>query len=319
MHPSIAAATDEHGLVMRRAVLARGGRDRDLALAVRRGALVRLRPGTHCDAETWQAADERQRHVLLVRGTMNKACVDVVASHVSAAAVLGSPLWELPTSTVHLTRPDQRGGRAEAGVTQHRGQLLETDVVQQYGIAVTGPARTIIDLSCLEGVDLEHVLPVADDLLHRGLLSPDELRDAHSQAQRWPGSRMTELVVRLADGRRESVGETRTFYVMWQHGVPYAVPQVDVADTDGVHLGRLDFAWPELGVWLEFDGKQKYLEHRRPGESIVDAVLREKRRQERIERATGWRCIRITWADLHQPRAMAAYINSVLSGGPVHR
>ena len=38
-------------------------------------------------------------------------------------------------------------------------------------------------------------------------------------------------------------------------------------------------AWPDYGVFLEFDGKEKYLRYRRPGESVIDTVLREKRRE----------------------------------------
>jgi hypothetical protein len=80
----------------------------------------------------------------------------------------------------------------------------------------------------------------------------------------------------------------------------------------------LAIAWPELKVFLEFDGKEKYLKFRREGESVVDAVLREKKREERICRLTGWRCIRITWADLYRPAETIADIRSVLAGGPVH-
>lgn len=319
MHPSIIAAQDDHGLVMRRDVVATGGDDRDLVVAVREEVLVKLRPGTFCDAKTWVAADERAKHLLLLRGVMTKARADVVASHVSAVAVHGAPLWDLPTGVVHLTRRDQRGGRKEAGVVQHRGALLDAEVVTVDGITTTSPARTVIDLACLGDVDVEHVLPVADDLLRRGLLGVEDLKAAHDRAKDWPGSRATQMVVRLADGRRESVGESRTAFLMWAYGVPYALPQVDIHDADGRHLGRVDFAWPELGVWLEFDGKEKYSKRRREGESVTDAVLREKKREERIARATGWRCIRITWADLYAPRATAAYINRVLQGGPVHR
>ena len=38
--------------------------------------------------------------------------------------------------------------------------------------------------------------------------------------------------------------------------------QYEIRDSAGQLLARLDFAWPELGVFLEFDGKEKYLKHR---------------------------------------------------------
>jgi hypothetical protein len=64
---------------------------------------------------------------------------------------------------------------------------------------------------------------------------------------------------------------------------------------------------------MEFDGKEKYLKFRRPGESVTDAVLREKRREERIRELTGWTCIRITWADLYDPERTAARIRAVMA------
>ena len=96
------------------------------------------------------------------------------------------------------------------------------------------------------------------------------------------------------------------------------VPQYLVVDEYGRTVARVDFAWPELGVFLEFDGKEKYTAYLKIGESAVDAVLREKKREERICRITGWRCIRLTWADLHRPERTVDYIRSVLAGGPVH-
>jgi len=100
--------------------------------------------------------------------------------------------------------------------------------------------------------------------------------------------------------------------------VPAPVTGYEFFDERGNVLFRVDFAWPELGVFLEFDGKEKYLKYRKKGESVIDAVLREKRREEWICRLTGWRCIRIVWADLYRPEQTVARIRAVLAGGPIH-
>ncbi len=81
-----------------------------------------------------------------------------------------------------------------------------------------------------------------------------------------------------------------------------------VHDDEGNLLGIVDFVWRELGVFLEFDGRIKYAEHRRPGESLADYLLREKRREEQICVSRGWICIRITWADLQRPVVLARRI-----------
>ncbi|WP_148076907.1 hypothetical protein [Nocardioides aurantiacus] len=194
--------------------------------------------------------------------------------------------------------------------------LAESDVVVVDGLEVTSTTRTALDVLALH--DLEHALPVLDDFLRRGLTSTAALEECRRRMDSWPGTLSADLAIRLSDGRRESVGESRTAYCLYLGGVPRPTPQWRVLDARGVEIARLDFAWPDAGVWVEFDGKEKYLKHRRPGESVVDAVLREKRREERIARLTGWRCIRIVWADLFHPEALAAYVVSVLRGGPVH-
>ena len=106
--------------------------------------------------------------------------------------------------------------------------------------------------------------------------------------------------------------------MFWRGGLPKAEPQYKVYDEWGQLFARADFAWPEYRVFLEFDGKAKYERYRREGESPLDAILREKKREEHICRLTGWRCIRIVWADLHRPDSTIAYIRGVLAGGPVY-
>ena len=67
-----------------------------------------------------------------------------------------------------------------------------------------------------------------------------------------------------------------------------------------------------LGVFLEFDGREKYVRFRREGETLDQFLLREKRREERICQLTGWVCIRITWADLERPVETARRIRRLL-------
>ena len=86
--------------------------------------------------------------------------------------------------------------------------------------------------------------------------------------------------------------------------------QPPVAVSPGV-IHRVDLAWPSLGLFLEFDGKVKYQRYLREGESVTDAVLREKQREELICELTGWRCIRIVWADLYHPERTAARIRAM--------
>jgi hypothetical protein len=76
-------------------------------------------------------------------------------------------------------------------------------------------------------------------------------------------------------------------------------------------VARVDLAWPELGLFLEFDGKVKYERLLKEGEHASDVVFREKQREDMIRRLTGWRCIRIVWADLYKPEVTAAKIRAM--------
>ena len=160
--------------------------------------------------------------------------------------------------------------------------------------------------------DAETSLGIVNHLLHAGATTLDDLADRYSSMSHNPFTLRTDLVLRLADPRVESLGESRSFFMCWRHGLPAPEPQFVVRDEKGHEVARLDFAWPEYGVWLEFDGKEKYTKHLRDGETTTAAVLREKRREDRIRELTGWRCIRITWADLMNPERTVARIRALL-------
>jgi hypothetical protein len=306
---------DSHGVFLRREALALGYDDGALARAVRANVITRVRHGTYVLTEQWNPLDEVGRHLVRAKGILRTAKTPVALSHTTALAVWDVPLWDLGLDDVHITRLDGEAGRREAGVSQHRGALPPTDVVDRAGVPVTSPARSALDLTMI--TDVEHALPVFDHLLHTGAVDKEDLRRRARERAGWPSTLATDLTIALADGRAESVAESRSRYMFWRGGLPKPQPQFDIL-RGGRLVARVDFAWPELGVFCEFDGKEKYTKYLREGESVVDAVLREKKREETVCRLTGWRCIRIVWADLYRPQHTVAYIRSVLAGGPVH-
>ncbi len=307
---------DRHGLFLRRDFLAAGGAPKTLTRMVRSGDVRRVRHGAYTAPHQWNSLDEVGRHVLTARAVLRSARCEAALSHATALAIFGGPLWDLPMGTVHVSRTDGRAGRREAGVAQHTTVLQPEEIFELDTTPTTSPTRTGIDLAST--TDLEHTLVVLDWLLHNGLTTKDQLRECYDSHVFARGSLHTELAITLADPRAESVGESRSRYLFWSSGLPAPLSQVDVFDETGRLIGRVDFAWPDLGVFLEFDGRVKYADLLAPGQDTVDVVLAEKRREERICRATGWRCVRLTWADLGTPTRTAAYLRSVLDGGTVH-
>ena len=255
-------------------------------------------------------ADAAGRHRLLARAVVKQAKTGLIVSHSSAVPFHDGPTWGLGLDTTHVTRPDGRAGRAEAGVRQHQGVVVDGDVVVRQGIEVMSPTRAALDVTTCSSAEVS--LVVVNDFLHRRLTTLCDLRARYREMTQDPFTLKTELVLRLADPRLESVAESRTLFMCYRGSLPAPTPQYEIRDDHGALMARLDFAWPEFGVWLEFDGRQKYVKFLREGESVTDAVLREKERESRIAEVTGWRCIRITWADLERPSATVARILAML-------
>lgn len=303
MDPMLLALSQTHGVWFRSEAKELGYHDPAIQSLVDNNVWKRVRVGSYIYQEIWDALSESERYGLLCRAAYRRSATVVALSHRSSANEWSTPLWDVALDEVDLTRKDQRTGRREAGVAQHRGKILDGDWVEHNGLFVMSPTRTAIELTTM--LDVEHSLVEIDDLLHRGLTSVEKLASRFQLMNHWPDTLHTDLILRRADGRSESVGETRVRYLCWAQGLPTPIPNYEIRDQQGRVLYRVDLAWPELGVFLEFDGRSKYLLHRREGESIGDCVERERRRETHIIELTGWRVIRIVWADLDTPARTA--------------
>ncbi|MCR1784418.1 hypothetical protein KVF89_17885 [Nocardioides carbamazepini] len=297
-------------LQLRHELIGRGHSDRSLALAVRRGDLARPRRGAYFDGPTWWAMSEEERYAVRCRAVFAQANTGVILSHVSALPFADAPLWGFDLSDIHVTREDGLAGRKERGVRRHCGKLLAGDVTETHRLLVMTPLRAALEVTMLGCTEAS--LVVVNHFLHRGDFDLETLRARYDDSMgRWPNSLPTDLVLRLANPRVESVAESRTEFFCFQRGLPRPIAQYEIHDA-GALIARLDFAFPDLGFWIEFDGRVKYERHLRPGESPTDAVLREKRREQLVAELTGWRCLRITWADLANPDALERRIRRLI-------
>ena len=73
--------------------------------------------------------------------------------------------------------------------------------------------------------------------------------------------------------------------------------QLDVYDELGLFVGRVDGGFPELGIIWEYDGQGKYGQLLPPGRTAADALLAQKRREDRLIQL-GWVVIRVDHTDL---------------------
>lgn len=297
---------------LRRELLAAGYCDKTIRRNVREGRWHRVRHGAYCDAVLWHEMTPEDRHRLTARAVLRTSHPSTVLSHVSAALELGVPVWGISLDEVHVTRTDGKPRRREAGVVHHCGKVVgEEETTRANGVPIMTPLRVALEvITVAPGV--EAALVSVDALLRLADATPEQLLDAREQVRRWPGSLRCELVLRLAEPLHESALETRAAHMMRTYRLPIPEPQVPVRDESGKVFAYVDFAWVDLGVFLEVDGKAKYRIHRRPGESLDDYLMREKDREVRICQLTGWTCIRMSWADLADGEVTANRIRRIL-------
>jgi hypothetical protein len=299
------------GIVLRRDAIRLGYDDNALARLVRGGVLVRMRQGAYADTQVWAPAGASARHGLLCEAVQLQYDDDIALSHDSAGIRLGGPSYGLDLSSVHVTHLEKMTGRRNvAGVVHHEGSCRVMDLTRDRHGWLTDAARTILDIAMVRG--LEAGIVQADDLIRRGLTSKEELWQIYDCVKDWPGALILRLVIDRCDGKAESVGETLGRELFRRHLVPMPILQLEVFRPDGTLAGRPDWAWPEHGLFGEFDGKVKYLRYRRENESIEDAVLREKQREDDIRELTDFRFIRLVWSDLFQGARTAERVRAKL-------
>ncbi len=277
----------------RHQLLARGFTDGELRRLRRAGRMTAVRPGAYLPGAPPDG--EEVRHALAATALWPALAGDTVFSHVTAAVLYGLPVWRIGLDLVHVTRPRRNGARTRRAVHVHPAPLDPGEIGTAVGLPVTCPARTVVDLG--RTVPFERAVAVADAALHMELVTRDQLAAAVLRAARWPGVPAARRVVEFADGRSESVGESRSRVAIQRAGLPAPVLQWGVTDHRGRPLGRVDVGWPQLRTVGEFDGMVKYGRLLQPGQSVADVVVQEKRREDAI-RATGLAMVRWTWDEL---------------------
>lgn len=308
-----ALAAAQNGVFTRGQALARGVDDAELGRLVKRRELIRLRRGAYVPTAVYDDADIMGRHLLLIRAVRLSLRERVVVSHLSAAVLHGLALWDVDLSRVHVTRRDAGGPRDQAGVEHHVGEVDPAEVVTRQGVTTVCAARAVVE--CAMIATFESAVALADSALHRGLVADDELRSTLDRMRTWPGALAAGRVVAFADGRAESVGESRARVLFAQQGLPSPVLQREISDRGGELVGRVDFLFDEQRTIVEFDGRVKY---GRDGVVAAGVVVREKLREDWL-RELGYEVVRITWDDLAHPERTAARIRAAFARAAARR
>lgn len=267
-------------VIFRRRALADGVTDSEIRHARDSGRLVRIAAGAYVSDERFAALDAPALHRARIAAALQSRPPGIVVSHTSAALLHGMDLGDLSLERVHLTRNHASGGGRTAGVHVHATRFDATDVVALGGLAVTSPARTVVDTARISTFD--QAVVVGDSALHRRLVTLDEILDEVGRAGPRKGIATARRAAGFLDGRSESPGESLSRIRIRQHDLPPPELQHVLHDGTGAFLGRADFFWTECGVVGEFDGMGKYGVD---GDQAAVAVHREKLREDAIRDA----------------------------------
>lgn len=267
------------------------------ASRLRRSDVRRLHRGVYCmRGTTYSLADE-------VAALLRAIPAAEFASHHTAALLHGGVV---PTpSRIHLgTTRDLR--TTLPGVALHRVRR-EIRPVRVRTLPVVDAAETFVDLAAtLEFADL---LVLGDSLVHRRSTTVDTLR--HAADRMASSGAYVREVVSLVRAGAESPGETRTRLLLTSAGLPEPVMNHSIRDAFGREVRRIDLAYPEWMVAVEYDGRH-HIDRRSQWEADI-------RRREELE-AMGWRFVVVTARDIHREQGeLVARVAALLRerGAPV--
>jgi len=216
-----------------------------------------------------------------------------VLSHRSAAVEWGM-LLEDAVDVHEVTTPRHR---MRPGIRTHEGTLPPDDLRVRYGVPLTAPVRTLLDVApTLDSRELERALERARI---DGLLTPEDLDALVRRAAGRRGARALRAL--LADGPAftRSEAERALLALVRRAGLP--MPRTNVR----VEGHEVDAFWPAHGLVLEVDG---YRFHR------GRAAFERDRRRDADLTAAGHRVVRMTWDALRRcPEAVAARLAGALA------
>ncbi len=245
-------------------------------------------------------------HRLYARGAMLVMPADAVLGGRSAAAWFDAPFATGVDPVLVIVGPDC-AWRGPRGIRVHRTAVKAAEVITidnaEDVVRMTSPLRTAWEIGTLES--LANAVALRDARVRAGHVDTTSLdRLARARRGQW-GARRFSRVVPLVDGRSESRPESLVRVACVRAGLPAPVPQY-VVTAGSEFLGRVDLAWPEARLIVEYEGAHHFDE------------LQIKRDDERYRRlaAAGWRVIRLSSADLRDLADVVARI-AILLGYPL--
>jgi Protein of unknown function (DUF559) len=244
--------------------------------AVNSGVFERIWQGIYCWGEP---TDElRLRGLDLSSGKVVAVCLG------TAAAIYGFDTED--TIDLHVLNPPAGQIRSADGMVVHRRD--GAPLVRINERPVTSAAWTAVEVA--RGLRRPRALATLDAALRSETCSRSELWQAALEQAGRRGIVAVRELIALADALAESPMESEARLAMFDGGLPAPTLQYEIIDGNG-ELRRVDFAWPEQRVAVEYDGLDWH--------SDPEAMRRDRRRRAALE-DLGWVVISIVFEDVRK-------------------
>lgn len=260
--------------------------------------------GVRADAETveregWSYSQQPETRW---RAAQLPLAEEVVFSHATAAALLGLPLpvWMADQPIIHVTAPRTGNRPRRRDIRTHHASLIPTECVEIGGFRVTSPPRTYVDVAFR--LKIPELVAFGDAMMRHYGTTQSELIATVLRRKRYPGRLKARHCIDLLNPKAESPMESELRILLMEARLPTPAINPDILDQDGQFLARVDIAFEQYRVIVEYDGAHHAEMHQRAYDAARRAVLREH----------GWIVVEIVGEDMRYPNRVISRVRAAL-------
>jgi very-short-patch-repair endonuclease len=278
-------AASQHGMVSHAQLLVAGLDARAIRYRVRIGRLIRVHRGVYAIGHLPTSPLARAMAAVLACGS------GALLSHQSAATLWKmTARWQAPTHVIAASR------HTHPGIRVHRSTTLRPqDATVHYGIPVTSPARTLLDLA--DTLDDAALTRAVNDARVSKYLHLEDLAELIARSNGRATSRLRPFVANASGPTRSRFEDAFLAFID-----RFKLPRPEVNQIVAGH--EVDMLWREQRLIVELDSR---LHH------DTDEPFEVDRDRDADLLAAGFPVVRVTWMRLTEtPAREAARLSALL-------
>lgn len=261
---------------------------RVLALRTESGEVVRPFRGMYARYSYWENLTNREQIQHVVR-TLAYAHPSWIFTHATAAFMYSLEVPLRLCYPIHYVTDSHSVNKPREQLVQHHLKVVNSSEVNS--VCTSSIEQTVVD--CAAEYSLQNSLPIVDSALHVSLTSKDRLRSYLNNRTCRRGVRQASFVIKYADGRPDSGGESAVRALMHELNLPEPELQAQIPNLEKPgHFYYADFLFTRADgtqVAMELDGQAKY------GRDSLQTMMAERQREAAIT-ALGIQVVRFSFA-----------------------